>query len=156
MDLQKNFSDLITECKTAFLYSGKIEPHDENYLWINIKNEHGVYVILRKDNQKPIYIGSSGKISKGNILSGSNVKKRICGALTPYKVEDKHFYYEPSKEKDENKMPLSYGKNLPLADLEFHIFYTKSLGIVPACLEHLLIQGCINEFGDLPEANQKI
>jgi hypothetical protein len=51
--------------------------------------------------------------------------------------------------------PEGYFREVPVADLTLTLFalpHPQS----PAVLEHVLLQGFINEFGRLPTANQKI
>lgn len=113
----------------------------------------GVYVIVKKtDVRRPIYIGSSGKIGRSLLPSGSSIRSRIFGASTPYRFGEAVLQYGPTTT---TVPPADYTEHVALGDIQitcFAVFAPK----IPAAWEHLLLQGFINQFGDLPVANQKV
>ena len=114
----------------------------------------GVYLIWKKDVPQPLYIGSSGKIGPDLSPSGSKVKNRLFGANTPYHFDKNApvWRYGPTTA---GVPPTGYLHEVPVSDLTLTLFalpHPQS----PAVLEHVLLQGFINEFGRLPTANQKI
>ena len=114
----------------------------------------GVYLILKKGDPQPLYIGSSGKIGPDLSRSGSTVKIRLFGANTPYHFDKKTGVWRHGPT-TAGVPPAGYLHDLPIAALTLNVFampHPKS----PAVLEHILLQGFINEFGRLPTANQKI
>ena len=114
----------------------------------------GVYLIWKKGVPQPLYIGSSGKIGPDLSPSGSNVKRRLFGANTPYHFDKNApvWRYGPTTA---GVPPAGYFYEVPISDLRMSIFALPPPQ-APAVLEHLLLQGFINEFGRLPVANQKI
>ena len=118
------------------------------------KGNPGVYVMWREGDQKPFYIGSSGKVKKGLVKSDSTVSKRLFNSSTPYHFSksDNALHYGPTSA---GVPPDGYHDCIDLKLLKIDVF---SLGdnIAPSAFEHILIQGFINEFGDLPEINQAI
>lgn len=134
--------------------------NSRNAVLASLSKDVGVYVIFRKaDSKCPIYIGSAGKIETGTaglIYNGSTILKRISGASTPYHLNGStnEFEYDPTTS---GVPPAGYGATIPLADIEFAcITKITSCWLAPTVLEHLLIQGFINQFGRLPDVNQKI
>ena len=114
----------------------------------------GVYLILKKGNTEPLYIGSSGKIGPDLSPSGSTVKSRLFGANTPYHFDKTTAVWRHGPT-TAGVPPEGYLYEQPIVGLTLSIFampHPKS----PAVLEHILLQGFINEFGRLPAANQKI
>lgn len=113
----------------------------------------GVYMIAKKnESHRPLYIGSSGKIGRGLETSGSSIRTRLFNASTPYRFKEEVFCFGPTSAK---VPPDGYTHEIPLNDLQIVCFRVPNPKI-PAAWEHLLIQGFINQFGDLPIANQKI
>ncbi|MDZ4289470.1 MAG: hypothetical protein U0984_16010, partial [Prosthecobacter sp.] len=100
----------------------------------------------------PLYIGSSGKIGKGLVVSDSTIHHRLFGASTPYHFEEEVFRFGPTTA---TVPPDGYTDSVPLRDLQIECYVVPSPKI-PAAWEHLLLQGFINQFGDLPVVNQKI
>ncbi len=157
-EIKENFSKLFSFYKDYFP-TGEVDffsIQNRKELQGNLRKEQGVYIMLEKGNCKPIYIGCSGKFSTKNKFNSSNVCNRILNSRTPYKVKDEELCFEPQERNKKNKMPQSYGKCIPLKNIDFTVFYTKSQKIAPACIEHLLIQSYINEFYKLPKVNRKI
>jgi hypothetical protein len=111
-------------------------------------------LVWRKSENRPLYIGSSGKVEKGLALSGQKVRQRLFGSSTPYHFDTvaRVFQYGPTTS---GVPPAGYNHAINLADIRISIIATPN-NIAPTTLEHLLIQGYINQHGDLPEANQKI
>lgn len=114
----------------------------------------GVYLIWKIGVSQPLYIGSSGKIGPDLSPSGSTVKTRLFGANTPYHFDKNApvWRYGPTTA---GVPPAGYFHEVPVTDLTLTLFalpHPQS----PAVLEHVLLQGFINEFGRLPTANQKI
>jgi hypothetical protein len=106
-----------------------------------------------------IYIGCSGKIKKGMVLGAGNVRKRLFGGLstwTPYLFDGKAglFQYDPGPKAPSGR-PKCYHKSIPINEIEISVIATPNK-TAPSALEHWLIQGYINQHGDLPEVNQEI
>ena len=117
---------------------------------------YGVYIIYRHQQQEPIYVGSAGKLERspvGAVRKGQFVKYRLSGANTPYFLDPDVavLRYGPTTT---GAGPAGYNSSVQMADIyieSFHIPATQAA----TPLEHLLLQGCVREFGNLPEANQK-
>ncbi|MDO9558317.1 MAG: hypothetical protein Q7I89_01370 [Syntrophales bacterium] len=111
-------------------------------------------MIWKKGALSPIYIGSSGKIEKKLKLSGSSIRGRMFGSSTPYHFDAtaNQFKYGPTTP---GVPPAGHHYAISLSEIEVTclVVYSPS---APTVLEHLLIQGFINQYHDLPEANQKI
>jgi hypothetical protein len=122
----------------------------------------GVYSFWAKKSNHPIYIGCAGKISRNKkdvgdqsiILRGNDVKKRLSYASTPYHFSKELdiLFYSPTTAKVK---PEGYHSQISLNEIIIKIICIDDI-TSPAALEHLLIQGYINEFGNLPLANQAL
>jgi hypothetical protein len=153
-EINKNFDDLYK------IYRSKFNPTEHagktrESLMKSMPHKRGVYLIWKRsdDKHKLLYIGSSGKIKKGNLPSGQDVRKRMFGSSTPYKFDSTDiFKYGPTTT---GVPPARYKKSVRLSDIQIEVFATPT-NVAPSVLEHLLIQGYVNQFKDLPEANQKI
>lgn len=118
-------------------------------------NVAGVYIINETgNNHRVLYICSAGKIHKGLKTSLSTIRRRMTGASTPYHFDRRAnvFCYGPSTT---GVPPAGYNQAVPVGQIEITCLAVKCPK-APTILEHLLIQGHINEFGALPDANQKI
>jgi hypothetical protein len=76
----------------------------------------------------------------------------MFGASTPYRFDDKFFRFGPTTA---TVPPAGYTGAIALSDIQitcFAVFAPK----IPAAWEHLLLQGFINQFADLPIVNQKV
>ena len=150
-DLNQTFTDLISKYKDSFSSSTHTGDRRESIL-AKIPKKAGVYVIsVRTQLTKPLYIGSSGKVCKGLKASSSGIYSRMKGANTPYKFEGAVLRHGPTTA---TVPPAGYADFISLNDLLITCFVLPASKI-PAAFEHLLIQGFINEFGDLPLINQK-
>lgn len=151
-DLQKKFSELTADHSNMFQQSD-YEGTTRNELMTAVPSHvRGVYFLMKKGVEQPLYIGSSGKIEQGMQLSGSHIRSRLFNSTTPYHFSDDMLQWGPTTA---TVPPDDYKHSMPLCDVVITIIPTGNR-IAPAVLEHLLIQGFINEFGDLPECNQKI
>ena len=114
----------------------------------------GVYVIHDRILKKVLYIGSSGKISPDLTPSKSTVKNRLFNANTPYHFDKNEdvWRYNPTSS---GVPPKGYQDCINLSALQITILRTPP-NMIPAALEHILIQGYINQYAKLPTANQKI
>jgi hypothetical protein len=115
----------------------------------------GVYVIrMSGTGGRALYIGSAGKIHKGMTPSASTIRSRMLNSLTPYRLDKTHnvFRYQPTTA---GVPPAGYRAQVALSDLNVMCMEVRQ-PVAPAVLEHLLIQAHINQFGDLPAANQKV
>lgn len=123
---------------------------------------HGVYTFWSSNAKQPFYIGCAGKISRKKSLeknsaielSGNKVKSRMFNASTPYHFSKSSNFIQFSPT-TAGVPPEGYNSSIAVNDLIIKVICIHDL-TAPAALEHLLIQGYINEFGDLPEANQAI
>ena len=155
-ELEENFDALIKKYKSAFVYG--YSEYKGNTLFELLKrfknNGPGVYVIWSSDMNLPVYIGSSGKISRGMQVSSNTVRKRLFYANTPYHFNRKKhiFQFSPTTS---GVPPAGYKDQILIRDIKIDVFITPE-SIAPSVLEHLLIQGFINQHRDLPLANQKI
>ena len=118
----------------------------------------GVYIIYRLEQIEPLYIGSAGKLKRGSsavINTGQTVRQRLFNANQPYyfdRGQDVHVWrYSPF---DPHVPPAGYHANIPISDIRIESFHLPDTH-APSTLEHLLLQACVNEFGNLPLANQK-
>jgi len=115
----------------------------------------GVYVVKSTISKgRVLYIGSSGKINKEMSMSGSSIRQRMFGASTPYQFDSvsNSFCFGPTTS---GVPPAGYRHAVPVATITVTCLDVRC-PMAPSVLEHLLIQGHINEFGNLPDANQKI
>ena len=146
------YADHLQEASQAFHASEHI-GQNANELLDDVPDLPGVYVISPTYGQsQPIYIGSSGKISRGLVVSKSTIRNRLRGAKTPYKFYGEEFLFGPTSTGDS---PAEYENSLKVRGLKVTCLQTPA-NIAPAALEALLLQGCIHDFGDLPVANQKL
>ena len=156
MELQENFDSLFARYSRAssFRYF-EIASQSRSQLQSSFSCDGpGVYLIWKEGEKRPLYIGSAGKVSKKLEIGKSTVKKRMFQASTPYHF-DKNKPILRFCPKDATVPPSGYSHSIPVPELRIGVFITPP-NLAPAVLEHLLIQGFINQFGDLPEANQKI
>jgi hypothetical protein len=155
LELKATFTSLYKQYESAFGVTTH-EGTDRDTLMRSVRSSSpGVYIICAKgENPLPLYIGSSGKIGPDLTPSGSNVRKRLFWSNTPYHFDRKapFWRYDPTTS---GVPPGGYSASVPVADLLLTIFALPH-PYCPAVLEHLLLQGFINEFGRLPAANQKI
>lgn len=153
-ELTKTFTELFENYSEHFSLQ-QFEGTSRSELMKKVPSRmHGVYTYWIKNSRKPLYIGCAGKISKGGVLGGNTIKQRIFGASTPYhfsKTSD-FLLYDPTTA---TVPPAGYESKVPLSNLLLKVIAITNL-TAPAVLEHLLLQGYINEFGSLPDANQKV
>lgn len=151
-DINQTFTNLLLRYDRIFSKSTHT-GNTRSAMRTLIPSKAGVYIISRiEESNRPLYIGSSGKIARGLVVSGSSIRSRLFAASTPYKFEEDVFRFGPTTA---GVPPDSYTNAVSLKDLQILCFVVTAPKI-PAVWEHLLIQGFINEFGDLPIANQKI
>jgi len=151
MEIFANFSELIPLYQKVLNF--EIFSGDDNTLLNGLPNNPGVYIIKR--GNEVIYIGSSGKLNRDGEYSKSVIRNRLRYSSTPYKFEGLVLKYNPSTT---GVPPEGYYNESLIKDLEITCIYfnQESDKLAPSALEHLLIQSFINEFGVLPEINQKI
>lgn len=116
----------------------------------------GVYIIYRKEQEEPLYVGSAGKLersSSGPVVKGQTVRSRLFFSNTPYFFDPAtHLWrYGPTTS---GAPPAGYRAFVPIPDLRIESFHLPKTHAASS-LEHLLLQGCVNEFGNLPVANQR-
>lgn len=119
------------------------------------KGVTGVYIVKEARNDgRIVYIGSAGKIHKGMTVGGSSIHKRMFYSSTPYRFDKikNTFCYGPTTT---SVPPAGYKFSISVGNIIVLCIDVAS-PFAPSALEHLLIQGHITEFGDLPVANQKI
>jgi len=150
--LSTGYSDHLQETLKTFRASEHL-GQNANEILAEVPDFPGVYVISPIFGQRrPIYIGSSGKISRDLATSKSTMRGRLRGANTPYKFDGEEFHFGPTSS---GVPPAGYTSMLKVRDLKVTCLQTPA-NIAPATLEALLLQGCIHDFGDLPVANQKL
>lgn len=175
-ELTQNFDDLYRIYSDLFSHSNHTGAN-RAALENSVPAKRGVYLIWRTRAQQDgrhspenrsvtdslndkqlIYIGCSGKIKKKMVLGAGNVRRRLFGpsTWTPYLFDSKAnlFRYDPGP-KAASGRPVFYHKSIPIDEIEISVIATPN-NRAPAALEHLLIQGHINQHGDLPEVNQEI
>jgi len=119
---------------------------------------YGVYIIYQSGQIEPVYIGSAGKLEKDAdgalVRTGQKVRQRLFYANTPYLFDraDPVLRYGPTTP---TVPPDGYDFYIPIQNIYIDSFHVPDTHAATA-LEHILIQGCVNEFGRLPVANQKI
>lgn len=66
--------------------------------------------------------------------------------------------YGPKYGKREQRYAAdAFANRVPLSDIRVEYFkFDKTSALAPSVLEHLFIQGHLNEYGNLPPANQAI
>jgi hypothetical protein len=157
-----NVSEIAQNFDVLYCIYSALFPHT-NYLGAtsailekNIPATRGVYLIWRKAEKELIYIGCSGKIKNGMISGAGDVRKRLFGpsTYTPYIFEQKLFKYGPVSRTSGGR-PANYDKSISINEIQISVISTPEK-VAPAALEHLLIQGYINQHGNLPEANREI
>lgn len=107
-----------------------------------------------RSTDRPIYIGCAGKISKEGELNGNTIKNRMFSANTPYhfsKTSDDYFFGPTTA----TVPPKGYDSEYPMKDLIIKLIIITN-NTAPTALEHILLQGFINEYASQPEANQKL
>ena len=153
-EIHDTFDALYKQYKKVFIHSTH-SSHTRAGLMKSVPAKTtGVYVIWKKGALSPIYIGSSGKIEKKLKPSGSSIRSRMLGSSTPYHFDTtaNQFKYGPTTS---GVPPAGYHYAISLSEIEVTCLAVYSPS-APTVLEHLLIQGFINQYHDLPEANQKI
>jgi hypothetical protein len=150
--LSTGYSDHLQEAMNSFQVSVHVGQHAEELL-DGVPNVPGVYVISAiAALHRPIYIGCSGKISRGLAVNAATMRRRLRGAKTPYKFDGDEFHFGPTST---GVPPSGYTSAFKVRDLKVTCLQTPA-NIAPAALEALLLQGCVHDFGDLPVANQKL
>lgn len=153
MELTHTFTQIFQRYSQAFKTTTHqaLSVHD---LVRQLPANKGVYVIHIQGVIRPIYIGSAGKINRNMTEGNSTVKSRLRYSSTPYHFDhvDDCLSYGPTTA---SVPPEGYSFSSPVAEIEIKVIQTPT-GIAPSALEHMLIQGFINEYRDLPLINQKI
>ena len=175
-ELNQKFDDLYRIYSASFPHSNHTGAN-RGAVERSVPAKRGVYLIWRIHAQQAdrrsienrsradnlnykqlIYIGCSGKIKKKKVLGAGNVRKRLFGpsTWTPYLFDGKTnlFRYDPGSKAPSGR-PAIYHKCIPINEIEISVVATTNK-IAPSALEHLLIQGYINQHSDLPKANQEI
>lgn len=152
--LEQGFDDLYNMYSAKFRttdHSGATQKDLIKNLRETVPNVRGVYVV-RLDTGDPLYIGSSGKIEKGARLAGQKVWQRLANSTTPYHIDVGNFRYGPTTS---GVPPADYTDAIKLDRVRISVIETPP-NIAPSVLEHLLLQGHFNQYGDLPPANRRI
>lgn len=152
MDIFKSFSEMFCDCNKTF--NVKECSGESREILMNSVNENnsGVYILWKKGEAYPFYIGCAGKIQKNEGKESRSVRKRLFSAKTPYHIDKEYLLYSP---KTSGASPDGYNKKISLSELIIKIISVRD-NISPAALEHLLLQGFLNEHQRLPEANQQL
>ena len=148
--LTQSFNTLFIAARAAYATTDHI-GHEKNAILATTPQTHGVYVIVKTPDEI-LYIGCAGKVDSNLNTTGQTIRRRLRGALTPYKFEDMQFLYHPTSA---GVPPSGYGSNCDITDLTITCFQTPP-HVAPIALESLLLQGYITQFGALPVANQKL
>ena len=155
-EINNTFAALLSSYSTIFAKSSHTHPTVAALRASVPKKVTGVYVIEEKTNNRILYIGSAGKVHKGMTTGRSSINNRMFGPATstPYRFDPltNDFFYGPTTS---GAPPAGYLNRVSVANIIVHCIVVKCPK-VPSVLEHLLLQGHINQFGDLPDANQQI
>ena len=153
-ELSRNFYDLFAEYSSTLEFSSFTGSTRKDLMEAMPKDKRGVYSFWKKGSDRPIYIGCAGKISEKNLVSGNTIRARVFQASTPYHFDktDHVLRYLPTSA---GVPPAGYNNEISLDYLEIKTLFVPE-SMAPSVLEHLLIQGFVNEFGELPEANQEL
>lgn len=161
-DLSEKYTDLARHYGTVF-EGGHLNI--ENIINIDdllrrLPKAPGVYII--KKGEEIIYIGSAGKFKKGKCW-GNGVLSGRGSRWAPYffnDIDDKFYFcpnHEPERQKKERYNKNAYRCSHLVSELKIECFvFSKECHLAPSVLEHILIQGHINEYDDLPPANKEI
>lgn len=154
-EMNDTFTTLFAAYSLAFATSRHASPTVSGLRSSVARKVTGVYIVEETRNlHRILYIGSSGKIHTGMTTSGSSIHSRMFSSSTPYRFDSvsNTFCYGPTTS---GVPPAGYSMTVGLKDVTVTCIAVTSPK-APSVLEHLLLQGHINEFGDLPAANQKI
>jgi hypothetical protein len=152
-ELMDSFDTLFADYK-AKLPHACYSALSRKELYRQMPDAPGVYIVFREGQEKPVYIGCAGEIARGARLTDQTLLARIRSGHLPRGFDDCGFQYDAHGNKGK-RSTTQYHHSIPLAEIKVCTLETPGL-LAPAALEHLLIQGVINQYGDLPEANQKI
>ena len=154
-EIADTFTRLLAQYSGVFPTTTHTAPTCAGLKGLVPKKVTGVYIVKQTlNNDRVLYIGSSGKIHKGMTSSGSSIHNRMFGSSTPYHFDNNAntFCYGPTTP---GVPPAGYTIAVPVSSINVTCLAVENPK-VPSVLEHLLIQGHITEFHDLPDANQKI
>ena len=118
---------------------------------------NGVYIIYQKTQVEPLYIGSAGKLERNAhgvlIRTGQAVRKRLFAGNSPYFFDKDNpvWRYGPTTP---DVPPAGYRFQIPIPTIHIDSFHVPNTHAATV-LEHVLLQGSVNEFGNIPVANQK-
>jgi hypothetical protein len=150
--LAARYSALLQEAK-ASLRCSLCTGSTKSELLGKVPRAAGVYIISEKAGDgRPLYIGCSGKLGRDLVPSGSHMRQRLNGALTPYQFTQSEFCFSPTSS---GIPPADYASRMKIEHIQIDCLPTP-VGMAPVFLESALLQGFINEFGALPVANQKV
>ena len=154
-EMKENFNTLLGVYSSVFTTSHHVATTVSGLRKTVPRKVTGVYIVEETgDDPRILYIGSAGKIHKGMTTSGSSIHSRMFGSSTPYRFDPAFntFRYGPTTS---GVPPAGYSMSFNVKDIKVTCI-TVPCPKAPSVLEHLLLQGHINQFGDLPNANQKI
>lgn len=110
------------------------------------KDESGVYIVYAsKNNDNPIYIGSSGKMQKDGKIKhrAGGLHDRICNGD---QFGERRNLSWPKKMKEQQIEQL---------EIYWYITFNDKVTDIPAYVEAVLIQEYFNNFRSLPDWNEK-
>jgi hypothetical protein len=105
----------------------------------------GVYIVFASENQeKPIYIGCSGKMQKNGLIKhrSDGIYGRICNGK---QFGERRNLSWPKKMKKQQIEEL---------DIHWYITFNDKVTDIPAYVEAVLIQEYFNKFRRLPDWNE--
>ena len=157
MELNDTFTSLCQRYSAVWLLTNHLGPTRRGFMKTFTRPHwQGVYVIYSGNQSEPLYVGSAGKLERGPlgpINSNQTVRQRLFYSSTPYHFDriNPIWHYGPT---NQNVSPAGYHYNVPLPNIRIESFHIPNTHAASS-LEHILLQGCVNEFGNLPVANQE-
>lgn len=153
-ELQLSFDELFEQYQHQFPLMTFTASSRAEFMQIVPTQLRGVYSYWKKDATRPFYIGCAGKVGKDGRLSGNTIKARMFQANTPYhfKKEANTLCFGPTTA---GVPPAGYVHSIDMSDIVIRALIIED-NTAPAALEHILIQGYVNQYHSLPQANQKL
>jgi hypothetical protein len=169
-ELYNPFVSLLVSYQTAFQESGHHHVVANHATCTGLLGAlpalPGVYLIRDTTSDRLLYIGCTGKISRNRNNIAARNKGTLRGRMgrwTPYsfKFNPNHFSYcvnyAPGTTARGPNQVISYNHKIAVANISIEAFaFDAAMPLSPSVLEHLLLQGFLNQFGSLPVCNNEL